>query len=378
MRNMSEMIKNAKRKVLILGNSHLVVFGFRGEIIERLISEGYEVVVVFPNGPFGEGETTSKDYGCKFIEVPINRRGMIPTEEIKLINRYKKIINAEKPDVVLGFTVKCNIYGGIACRITKTPFVANITGIGKGLAEKGLMQKVIIGLYKIALKKAEHVYFQNTEDKKFFDTNNIRYKSSKILPGSGVNLTRYSVLPYPSENPIVFTYIARVMKAKGIELFLEAANYIKVKYPNTEFHVCGYCEEDYQKRMEIEQEKGTIIYHGLVKNIVDYEALSSCVVLPTFHPEGISNVLLEAAACGRPVITTDRAGCRETVDDGVTGFLIKEKSCQDLIDKMEQFIKISNDDRMKMGLAAREKIEREFDRQIVVEEYLKIIRTLVS
>ena len=372
------MIKNAKRKVLILGNSHLVVFGFRGEIIERLISEGYEVVVVFPNGPFGEGETTSKDYGCKFIEVPINRRGMIPTEEIKLINRYKKIINAEKPDVVLGFTVKCNIYGGIACRITKTPFVANITGIGKGLAEKGLMQKVIIGLYKIALKKAEHVYFQNTEDKKFFDTNNIRYKSSKILPGSGVNLTRYSVLPYPSENPIVFTYIARVMKAKGIELFLEAANYIKVKYPNTEFHVCGYCEEDYQKRMEIEQEKGTIIYHGLVKNIVDYEALSSCVVLPTFHPEGISNVLLEAAACGRPVITTDRAGCRETVDDGVTGFLIKEKSCQDLIDKMEQFIKISNDDRMKMGLAAREKIEREFDRQIVVEEYLKIIRTLVS
>lgn len=362
-----------KKKILILGNSHLVVFGFRGELIERLIKEGHEVVVSFPNGVFGEGEETSRQYGCKFIETPINRRGVIPTEDLKLLRQYKKIIKAEKPDVVLAYTVKCDTYGGIACRMTHTPFIANITGIGKALAEGGKLQKIALMLYKSALKKANMVFFQNTSDRDFFVDKGIRFNRSSILPGSGVNLDKFQPLEYPKTELVVFTYVARVMKAKGIEQFLDAARALKGK---AEFHICGYCEEDYKDIMEAEQKAGTIVYHGLVNNIIDYERDSHCIVLPTFHPEGVSNVLLEAAALARPIITTDRAGCREAVDDGVTGLLVKERDSQDLIEKMREFLSMSTEERQEMGLNGRQKIEKEFDRQIVVNAYLKEIGSL--
>lgn len=362
-----------KKKVLILGNSHLVVFGFRGELIERLVQEGHEVIVSFPNGVFGDGEENSKQYGCRFIKTEMERRKANPIKDLSLINRYVKMIRSEKPDVVLGYTVKCDTYGGIACRITRTPFIANITGIGKALAESGLLQRIAVILYKLALKKSNMVFFQNKSDRDFFLSNNIHFDRSGILPGSGVNLQKYRPLAYPDREPIIFTYIARVMKAKGIEQFLDAARALKGK---AEFHVCGYCEEDYKDIMEYEQKAGTIVYHGLVDNIIDYERVSHCIVLPTFHPEGVSNVLLEAAACARPIITTNHAGCREAVDDGVTGLLVKERDSQDLIDNMEKFLYMTTEERREMGLRGREKMEREFDRQIVVDAYLREIESL--
>ena len=368
------MIKSKdKKKILILGNSHLVVFGFRGELIERLISDGHEVVVSFPNGPFGEGEETSREYGCRFIETQIERRKTNPFSDLKLINDYVNIIKSEKPDVVLAYTVKCDTYGGIASRITHTPFIPNITGIGKGLAEGGLVEKILILLYKFALKRSTVVFFQNESDKQFFIDKGIKFNKCKVLPGSGVNLDKYVPLEYPESEPVIFTYIARVMKAKGIEQFLDAAKALKGK---AEFHICGYCEEDYKDIIDKAQSEGTIIYHGLVNNILDYEKISHCIVLPTFHPEGVSNVLLEAAACARPIITTDRAGCRETVDDTKTGYLIKERDSEDLIKKMNQFLKLSIEERKSMGILGREKIEKEFDRQIVVNAYTKEINDL--
>ena len=360
-----------KKKILILGNSHLVVFGFRGELIERLIREGYEVIVSFPNGPFGEGQKTSKAFGCEFIETDMERRKTNPVSDLKLVRDYISIIKKEKPDVVLAYTVKCDVYGGIACRKTNTPFIPNITGIGKGLAEGGIVEKVLVLLYKIAIKNAQIVFFQNESDMQFFIDKKIKFKRSKILPGSGVNLSKFQPLKYPDTEPIVFTYVARVMKAKGIEQFLDAARSLKGK---AEFHICGYCEEDYKGIIEKEQDLGTVIYHGLVDNVIDYEQISHCIVLPTFHPEGISNVLLEAAALGRPIITTDRAGCREAVEDGITGLLVRERDSDDLINKMEKFLSMSYEERKKMGLSGRKKMEIEFDRQIVVNSYMEEIR----
>lgn len=360
-----------KKKILILGNSHLVVFGFRGELIERLVNEGYDVAVSFPNGPFGEGEEISRQYGVRFIEIYIERRKTNPVQELSLINRYIRMIKEEKPDYVFAYTVKCDTYGGIACRLTHTPFIPNITGIGKGLAEGGIVEKILTWLYRIAIKDAKIVFFQNEYDKLFFIENRIQFKKCKILPGSGVNLQKFRPLDYPKSNPVIFTYVARVMKAKGIEQFLDAARALK---GHAEFHICGYCEEDYKCLIEKEQMAGTVVYHGLVSNIIDYERLSHCIVLPTFHPEGVSNVLLEAAACARPIITTDRPGCREAVSDGVTGFLVKQRDSDDLIKKMKRFLLMSYEDRMHMGLLGRKKIEKEFDRQIVVDAYLKEIQ----
>lgn len=366
------------KKILMLGNSHLVIFGFRGELIDRLLKDGYDVTVSFPNGPFGEGEKTSEEYGCKFVEIPINRRGKNPIQELGLLRKYYKIIKEVSPDIVLSYTVKCDTYGGIVCNRLGIPFIPNITGLGKGLAEGGLTRVITTELYKRAIKNASCVFFQNEQDKKFFETNGIKFNRSQILPGSGVNLEKFKPLPYPEKEKIIFTYIARVMKAKGIDQFLDAAKAIKEEYPQTEFHICGYCEEDYKSIIDEAVSQETVIYHGLVSNIEDYELISSCIVLPSFHPEGVSNVLLEAAASARPIITTDRPGCRDAVDDGISGFLIKERSSEDLIEKIKKFLSLTVEQRVQMGMAGRQKMEKEFDRQIVVDAYLEEIRSIAA
>jgi len=172
---------------------------------------------------------------------------------------------------------------------------------------------------------------------------------------------------------MVFSFIARVMKAKGIDQFLDAAREIRKQNTNVEFHICGAFEDDYQEIIEKAQMNGDIIYHGMVRDVRSYEEMSHCIVLPTYHPEGVSNVLLEAAACARPIITTNRPGCREVVDDGINGFFVKEKDSQDLIRVIQRFMALPWEERQNMGLAGRAKVEREFDRQIVVEKYLEQI-----
>ena len=324
-----------KKRVLILGNSGLVVFGMRGELIERLVQEGFSVTVSFPSGILGEGNTLSKEYGCTYVETEIDRRGTNIFRDAELLRSYMKLIKKVKPDVVLTYTVKCSIYGGMACQVLKVPYIVNITGLGKGLAEGGIKQKMLVMLYKLAVKSAQCVFFQNQSDRQFFSKHGIRYRKDDLLPGSGVNLQKFIPIPYPENETVVFTYIARVMKTKGIDEFLEAARTIKREYPNTEFHVCGFYEDDYKEIIEDAQAKGIVTYHGQVSDVRPYEAISHCIVLPTYHPEGISNVLLEAAACARPIITTNRHGCKEVVDNGITGFLVEERNASDLMEKMQ-------------------------------------------
>ena len=175
---------------------------------------------------------------------------------------------------------------------------------------------------------------------------------------------------------MLFTFIARIMKTKGIDEFLQAAETIKAENSKVEFHICGYYEDDYKDVIENAQKQGSIVYHGMVKDVRPYEEMSHCIVLPTYHPEGISNVLLEAAACARPIITTNRPGCAEVVDDGVNGYLVKEKDSQDLTQKMRAFVALPWEARRDMGLAGRKKVEKEFDRQIVVQKYLEQIERI--
>lgn len=364
------------KRILILGNSGLVVFGMRGELIQRLVEEGYDVVTSFPDGFLGEGKALAEEYGCSYVTTSIDRRGTNIFKDAVLLHSYLQLLKEVKPDVVLTYTVKCSIYGGMACRLLRIPYIVNITGLGKGLAEGGLRQKLLIVLYKLAVKSADCVFFQNRSDKEFFVKNKIRSKKDGLLPGSGVNLKKYQPIPYPADDKIIFTYIARVMKAKGIDEFLEAAKVMKQNYPETEFHICGFYEDDYKEIIETAQTQGIVTYHGQVNDVRPYETISHCIVLPTYHPEGVSNVLLEAAACARPIITTNRPGCADVVDDGVNGYLIQEKNSQDLIDKMCKFIDMTWEARRDMGLAGRAKVEREFDRQIVVDQYIRELKEL--
>lgn len=355
-------------KILFLVNHDVVIYNFRLELVERLLADGHQVVI---SSPYGERIEELKALGCEYHEINIARHGMNPIKELKLIFEYKKLLKRVKPDMVFSYTIKPNIYGGMACQHRKIPYVANITGLGTAVEAPGLMQTITTQLYKIAFRKVQRVYFQNIENMKFFADKKIAVKKHSLLPGSGVNLQRFAVLDYPEEETIEFVFISRIMKEKGTDQYLEAAEHIRKKYSNTRFHVCGFCEQTYEQRLKELNDNGTIIYHGMVRDVREVLAKTHCTIHPTYYPEGLSNVLLESAACGRPIITTNRSGCKEVIEDGINGYVVEQKNTQDLIQKIERFIELPWTQKKAMGLAGREKIEKEFDRQIVVDRYME-------
>lgn len=355
------------KKVLFLVNHDVVIYNFRLELVERLLADGHQVVI---SSPYGERIEALKELGCEYHDVALSRHGMNPLQELKLLASYLRLIRKVKPDMVFTYTIKPNIYGGMACALLGVPYVANITGLGTAVENPGLTQKLTVLLYKLAFTRIQRVFFQNEENRAFFAHRKIALKKHGMLPGSGVNLQRFVPLEYPADDTVEFLFIARIMKEKGIDQYLEAAEYITKKYPHTKFHICGFCEAEYEGRLEECQKAGTVIYHGMVSNVREYIARTHCTVHPTYYPEGLSNVLLESSACARPIITTDRSGCREVIDAGVNGFVVRQKDSKDLIEKIEQFLSLSWEERRAMGLAGRAKVEREFDRQIVVEKYV--------
>lgn len=356
-------------KILILANNDVGLYKFRKELIEELVKDN-EVYISLPNGDF---ISQLKGLGCKFIDTPISRRGTNPITDLKLLNHYRRIIKNFKPDLVLTYTIKPNIYGGLACRINKVPYMANITGLGTAVESGGILQKITLFLYKVSLKKANCVFFQNKENEEFILKKKIIKGNYRLIPGSGVNLDYYSLLDYPTDETVHFLFIARVMKEKGIDHYLEAAEYIRGKYPNTLFHILGFCEGAYEYKLMKFQEKGIIQYHGMQSDVREFHKFSHCTIHPTYYPEGMSNVLLESAACGRPIITTNRSGCREIVDDRVNGYIFEQKNSKDLIKKIEIFLELDFETKRQKGLAGRKKVENEFDRQIVVEGYINEI-----
>lgn len=363
--------KMKSKKVLFLVNHDIVIYNFRREIVERLLEEGYEVYI---SSPYGERIDDLIKMGCKYLEASIERHGTNIAKEIILLRYYKKIMKQISPDVVLTFTIKPNIYGGIAAKSLNIPYIANITGLGSAVENEGLMQKLSVVLYKIAFKKINTVFFQNKENLEFFKNKKIALGKHKLLPGSGVNLEQFSLLEYPESKTIEFIFISRIMKEKGIDQYLEAATYIRKKYQNTRFHVLGFCEEkEYEKKLYELEKEGIIKYHGMQRDIRPFLKSTHCTIHPTYYPEGMSNVLLETAASGRPIIATNKAGCREIVDNKVSGFLVQQKNLQDLISKIEDFLKLSYKEKKQMGLKGREKVEKEFNREIVVKAYLREI-----
>lgn len=359
-------------KILILANNDVGLYKFRKELLQELISRKYEVTICLPNGDY---VNTMKEMGCKFIECTLlDRHGKNPLQDLKLLHYYKLIIKQIKPDIVFTYTIKPNVYGGMACADLKVPYVANITGLGTAVENPGLLQKVTIALYRYGLRSAQKVFFQNSENRDFMIDHHVVKGAYDLLPGSGVNIEQYHVLDYPEGDIVNFVFISRIMKEKGIDQYLEAAKTITKKYPNTRFHICGFCEAEYKGQLDELIKNGTVTYHGLVSDMMEIYKIDSCTVHPTYYPEGMSNVLLESCACGRPIITTDRSGCREIVDDGVNGFVVREKDSSDLIEKIERFLSLSVSERKDMGIAGRNKVEKEFKRQIVIDKYLTEIK----
>lgn len=367
-----------RQTILILANSAGGLYNFRKELLEKLIEEKYRVVISLPVNQHIDKVDEIKKIGCVVDEVIIDRHGKNPLEDLKLIRYYYKLIKRENPAAILSYTIKPNIYGGVVSRITNTPFIPNVTGLGTAIENPGLLQKSLLKLYKIAFGKAQTVFFQNEKNMEVFAENKIAINKHKLLPGSGVNINQYHYLNYPGSNDIInFIFVSRIMKDKGIDEFLEAANYITNKYNNTVFHIYGALEDDYREILDLYQSKNIIKYHGVTHNIQEVLGKSHCTIHPSYH-EGMSNVLLESAASGRPVIASDIPGCREIFDEGISGFGFIPKSTQSLIEGIEKFCNLSNEEQKNMGVSGREKVKLQFNRELVIEQYLKEIKNAME
>ena len=359
------------KKILILSNSSGGLYDFRNELLLKLLEE-YQVTVSLPD------QVRTKELseeGCKVVHTPINRRGVNPIEDMKLLKAYRKLLKDERPDLVLTYTIKPNIYGGFCCGCMKIPYISTITGLGSTFQKKGMLLKVIVTMYRMGLKKAAYVFFQNEENQKIFDSFHIKGKDSRLVKGSGVNLDRHCFEAYPEREEVHFLFVGRMMKEKGIEELLAAAK--ELSSPKVIFELLGYCDEDYQDKLDDFEKRGMIRQLGFDPNVHEYLKNCSALVLPTYH-EGMSNVLMEASATGRPVIATNISGCREIFEEGITGFGCKPKSSEDLIRALKKFLILSPQERGRMGEKAREKMEKEFDREKVAGDYLKEIQAMLQ
>ena len=359
--------------ILVLTNNIGGLHSFRKEVMKAIVDAGYEVYISEPDDD--ERVKYFEEIGCHIIKTEFNRRGMNPLADFKLMLTYRKMIKQLKPKAVLSYTIKPNVYGGIACRLTGVSQIANVTGLGDAIENGGWLQKLTVTLYKIGISKTKQVFFQNQTNRDTCLKLGIADERAIVLPGSGVNLKHHTCQEYPDDGAIKILFIARLLKDKGTEEFFEMAKVIKAKYPQTEFQILGWIEGDYKQQLEDLENKGIVKHLGTTTDVRPYLAAVHCTIMPSYH-EGMSNVNLESAAIGRPVITTNVPGCRETVDDGVTGFLVEAKDSQSLICGVEKFLGLSYEQKKQMGLEGRKKVEREFDRQIVVKAYLDAIAAI--
>ena len=362
------------KRILILSNHFITLYNFRKELIKRLNDEGHEVYISMPKS---EDNKFFKDMGCKIIETPVDRRGINPVRDLSLIVSYIRIMKEVKPDIVFSYTIKPNIYGSIASNITKKKQVNNITGTGGTFLKRNFVSEVAKILYKISIKKSHKVFFQNSGDKDLFVKNNMVKDNYAMLPGSGVNLEQFQVSDLPSDEETNFIFMGRVMALKGIDQYLETAKVIKDEYPNTNFYIVGFIEEEkYKPIIDEYDSKGIIKFIGFQKDIKSWIEKCHCTILPSHGGEGVPNVLLESAAMGRVCIASAISGSKDVIEDGVTGCLFETGSSEDLTDKVKKFLELSFEDKVRMGLAGRAKVEREFDRQIVIDRYINEVESI--
>lgn len=362
-------------KILVLANFGMGLYKFRKELLEKLVSENHDVYISLPNDEY---VPKLQALGCKFVETSLKRRGTNPLTDLRLLVNYIKLIKRIKPDVVLTYTIKPNVYGGMACRITKTKYITNITGLGTAVENKGLIQKITLTLYKVGLQKASCVFFQNRKNVNFFKDRKIYGNNTRLVPGSGVNLKDYKLEEYPQKNEAVtFIFIGRMMKAKGIEELLEAAKIVKASYPTVQFDLIGPNEENLTQKIEKFHKEGIMNYYGQQDNVKPYIASSHAIILPSYH-EGTANVLLESAASGRPILASNVPGCIETFDEGLTGFGFEVRNVDSLVKAIIQFIELPHEQKKEMGIAGRIKIENEYDRNLVVNAYLEEIHRITT
>lgn len=355
-------------QILILANHSGGLYDFRKDLISDLKKYACVAVAVPHNDRWDE----LLHLADRVIELPIDRRGMNPLHDSKLFHQYRAILKEVKPDLVLTYTIKPNIYGGLACRMAHIPYAVNITGLGSAIENGGWLKRFVLSLYRPALKDAKVIFFENTGNRdSLVAAGVVPNGRDVVLNGAGVNLEDYPYQPYLQEGSVHFLFVGRVMREKGVDEFFAAARRMKQTYgQQVEFHIAGSFEEAYKPAMDKLEQEEIVKYHGYQSDMKPFYAMASCVVLPSYH-EGMSNVLLEAAASGRPLITSDIPGCREAVENGVSGFLCPPRDADSLYDAMERFAELPKELKAEMGRRGRVRMEQHFSKKAVVTKTIQ-------
>lgn len=362
------------KRILIVCNSSSGLNDFRGMLLDKLISLDFDVYAIVPPADVKQeilSEDKLMERGCKLKKIFIERRGVNPISDIKLFLSYKETIQKITPDMVITYTIKPNVYAGVACRLLKVPYAVNITGLGTAFEGGGMLRKIVTFMNRVSCRAAKVVFFENEENRQLFINEKIVEECQTYrLNGAGVDLEKFKVTEYPKGDKIKFLFMGRIMAEKGINELFSAMNKLVSEGINCELDVLGGFEENYKEIIKKYEDEGWLHYHGFQADVRPFIKKCHCFVLPSWH-EGMANTNLESAASGRPLITTNIHGCLEAVIENKSGFLVERKNADDLYKKMKEFTELSYEERKAMGLASRKHMENVFDKKIVVENTIK-------
>jgi glycosyltransferase involved in cell wall biosynthesis len=368
-------------RVALVINTSWNIWNFRRGLVRALQAAGHEVLAIAP--PDAYSDRLESELGCRYVPIRMENKGTNPIKDAQLTRRFVAVYKRERPDVVLHFTIKPNIYGTLAARLAGVPSINNVSGLGTVFIVENLVSKVARGLYRLAFQFPHKVFFQNNDDRELFIRYGlIRPERTGLVPGSGVDLARFRPAPAAERAPgapFTFLMVARVLYEKGIVEYFEAAKQVRAALPDgaVRFQLLGGLDEAGGvgvPRATFEQwlAEGNIDYLGTSDDVAAYLHRADCVVLPSYR-EGTPKTLLEAAACGKPLVTTDVPGCRETVQHGRNGYLCEVRSATDLADKLLTVAQLPPARLAALGAASRQLAEEKFDEQLVLRQYLAAV-----
>ena len=361
--------ENKKPVLLAITNHSFMFWQFRRELMQEL-QKTYEVII---STPYVGHEGDFKALGFQVIETDVDRRGINPTADFRLFRTYQKMLQDLKPEMVVTYSIKPNVYAGRAARKAGIPYCVNVQGLGTAF-QKEPIATVARMLYKGALKKAKAVFFENESGASYFvDRKIVKKEKVTVLSGAGVNLEQYAYAPYEAHEGVRFLYLGRLMKEKGIdELFWASKKLYEEHGDRFRLDLVGFFEDEYKEQVDELIQEGIAVFHGFQEDPRPYYREADCIVLPSYH-EGMSNVLLEASAIGRVLVTSDIPGCHEAVEEGKNGFLCKVRDRESLYEAMKKVMECSRETLEEMGRYGREKMKKEFDRTEVVRQTARII-----
>ncbi len=365
-------------RIAIVINTAWNIYNFRMGLIRSFLAKNYEIHTIAPADGY-EGYLT--EAGCQHHSVVLDNKGSNPKNDIHYIYQLYKVYRKVKPDVILHFTIKPNLYGTLAAKLLGIPVINNVSGLGTVFLRENRTSKIARTMYRYLFQFPEKVFFQNKDDLQYFIRQGlVKEEITALLPGSGVNINYFYPAPFARNRTFVFLLAARLIQDKGIREYAEAARILKKQHLNAQFWLVGFKDDSPfgidESTLQRWKEEGLVDYKGSTDTIRDVIRLADCVVLPSYR-EGTPRSLLEAASMGKPLVATNVPGCIEVVENGVNGFLCESHNAEDLASQMAQMMLLDDEALEKMGRASRQKIENTFDENLVIQKYQKAVAEIL-